>query len=74
MYNLHGANRKDPERSLQIHIAENPSYEECKRNLPSLADKFMADLKKDQEALEEKKLIAEAEKLSLDSAKEEKEE
>ena len=39
---------KDTQRDLYKYITENPTYEESKRNLPALAEKFMADLKSDQ--------------------------
>ena len=59
---------KDTQRDLYKYITENPTYEESKRNLPDLAEKFMADLKRDQKALEEKDLKAQEEILALDPA------
>ena len=56
---------KDTQRDLYKYITENPTYEESKRNLPALAEKFMADLKSDQKALEEKDLKAQEELLAL---------
>ena len=61
---------KDTQRDLYKYITENPTYEESKRNLPDLAEKFMADLKHDQKALEEKDLKAQEEILALTPAKE----
>ena len=60
---------KDTQRDLYKYITENPTYEESKRNLPALAEKFMADLKSDQKALEEKDLKAQEEILALAPAK-----
>ena len=59
---------KDTQRDLYKYITENPTYEESKRNLPALAEKFMADLKSDQKALEEKHLKAQEEILALGQA------
>ena len=59
---------KDTQRDLYKYITENPTYEESKRNLPDLAEKFMADLKRDQKALEEKDLKAQEEILALGPA------
>ena len=61
---------KDIQRDLYKYITENPTYEESKRNLPDLAKKFMADLKNDQKALEERDLKAQEEILALTQAKE----
>ena len=46
-------------------ITENPTHEECKRNIPSIAEKFMAELKCDQNALAENDLEAQIEMLTL---------
>ena len=56
---------KDIQRDLYKCITENPTYEESKRNLPALVEKFMADIKSDQKALEEKDLKAQEEILAL---------
>ena len=54
---------KDTQRDLYKYITENPTYEESKRNLPALAEKFMAELTRDQKALEEKEHQAQKEML-----------
>ena len=56
---------KDTQCDLYKYITENPTYEESKRILPDLAERFMADLKNDQKALEEKTLKAQEEILAL---------
>ena len=56
---------KETQRDLYKYITENPTYEESKRILPDLAERFMADLKNDQKALEEKSLKAQEEILAL---------
>ena len=56
---------KDTQRDLYKYITENPTYEESKRILPDLAERFMTDLKNDQKALEEKTLKAQEEILAL---------
>ena len=47
---------KETQKDLYKYITENPSYEESKKNILILSDKFMADLKEDQEDLKERKL------------------
>ena len=59
---------KETQRDLYKYITENPTYEESKKALPDLAEKFMADLKSDQKALEEKTLKAQEEILALGPA------
>ena len=59
---------KETQRDLYKYITENPTYEESKRILPDLADKFMADLQSDQKALKEKDLKAQEEILALKPA------
>ena len=61
---------KDTQRDLYNYITENPTYEESKRILPDMAEKFMLDLKRDQKALEEKDLKAQEEILALAPANE----
>ena len=60
---------KATQQDLYKYITENPTYEESKRILPDLAEKFMADLKRDQKALEEKDLKAQEEIQALNPAK-----
>ena len=59
---------KETQRDLYKYITENPTYEESKRILPDLADKFMADLQSDQKALKEKELKAQEEISALKPA------
>ena len=59
---------KETQRDLYRYITENPTYEECKRILPDLAEKFMADLKSDQKAIEEKEFKAQEEIRALTQA------
>ena len=61
---------KDTQRDLYNYITENPTYEESKRILPDMAEKFMLALKRDQKALEEKDLKAQEEILALAPANE----
>ena len=56
------------QQDLYNYITENPTYEESRKALPGLAEKFMADLKNDQKALEEKDLKAQEEILALTAA------
>ena len=56
---------KVTQKDLYSYITENPTYEESKKILPSLAEDFMAELKRDQKALEEKDLKAQQEILAL---------
>ena len=56
---------KETQRDLYKYITENPTYEELKKILPDLAEKFIADLKRDQKAIEEKTHKAQKEILSL---------
>ena len=60
---------KKTQKDLYSYITENPTYEESKKILPSLAEDFMADLKRDQKALAEKDLKAQQEILALGPAK-----
>ena len=46
---------KDTRRDLYSYLQENPTIEQAKKNVRQLAATFAADLKKDQEELEEKK-------------------
>jgi len=59
---------KEAQRDLYKYITENPTYEESKRILPDLAEKFMADLQSDQKALKEKELKAQEEISALKPA------
>ena len=52
---------KKTQSDLYKYITENPTYEESKKILPGLAEKFMADLKNDQKAIEEKDFKAQEE-------------
>ena len=65
VYTVYMEQIKDTQRDLYKYITENPTYEECKRNFLALVEKFMADLKSDQKALEEKDLKAQEEILAL---------
>ena len=56
---------KATRQDLYKYITENPTYEECKRHISSIAEKFMAELKHDQNALAEKDLEAQTEMLAL---------
>ena len=49
------------QKDLYKYITENPTHEESMAMLADLAEKFMADLKRDQQALEEKTLKAQEE-------------
>ena len=46
------------QKDLYEYIRENPTYEQCRKNVRELADKFLSDLKKDQEAIAEKEFEA----------------
>ena len=59
---------KETQRDLYKYITENPTYEESKRALPELAERFMADLKSDQKAIEEKDFKAQEEMQALSQA------
>ena len=59
---------KETQRDLYKYITENPSYEESKKILPELAKKFMADLNRDQQAIEEKNSKAQEEIQTLTQA------
>ena len=59
---------KETQRDLYKYITENPTYEESKRALPELAERFMADLKSDQKAIEEKGFKAQEEMQALSQA------
>ena len=59
---------KETQQDLYKYITENPTYEESKRILPDLAEKFMVDLQSDQKALKEKDLKAQEEILALTPA------
>ena len=48
-------------QDLYKYITENPTYEECKRQISSIAENFMAELKHDQNALVKKDLEAQKE-------------
>ena len=49
---------KRTQKELYKYIMENPTYEEARRNIHELAKNFLADLKKDQEAITEKEFEA----------------
>ena len=57
------------QKDLYKYIAENPTHEESMAMLPDLAEKFMADLNHDQQALERKTLKAQEEIEALSEAK-----
>ena len=59
---------KETQRDLYRYITENPTYEESKRKLPELAEKFMADLKRDQKAIEEEEFQAKKQIRALNQA------
>ena len=59
---------KETQRDLYRYITENPTYEESKRKLPELAEKFMADLKRDQKAIEEEEFQAQKQIRALNQA------
>ena len=59
---------KVTQKDLYKYITENPTYEESKKILNSLVEDFMAELKRDQKALEEKDLKAQEEILALGPA------
>ena len=59
---------KETQCDLYKYITENPTYEESKKALPGLAEKFMADLKRDQKAIEEKDFKAQEEIKALTQA------
>lgn len=59
---------KDAQQDLYKYITENPTYEDSKKNLLALAEKFMGDLKRDQKALKEKDLQAQKEIQAQDPA------
>ena len=65
---MHIKHIKETQKDLYSYITENPTYEESKKMLPSLAEDFMAELKRDQKALEEKDLKAQEEILALGPA------
>ena len=46
------------QKDLYKYIVENPTYEESRRNVGELAKIFLANLKKDQEAIAEKEFEA----------------
>ena len=56
---------KETQRDLYKYITENPTYEESKKILPNLAEKFMADLRRDQKAIEDKDFKAQEERKTL---------
>ena len=49
------------QKDLYAYLRENPTYEESRRNVRELADKFLTDLKRDQKAIAEKEFAAEEE-------------
>ena len=59
---------KETQHDLYKYITENPTYEESKKALPGLAEKFLADLERDQKAIEEKDFKAEEEIKALTQA------
>ena len=59
---------KETQRDLYRYITENPTYEESKRKLPELAEKFMADLKRDQKVIEEEEFQAKKQIRALNQA------
>ena len=52
---------KATQQDLYRYISENPTYEESRKLLPELAETFLADLKRDQDALRDKDLKAQEE-------------
>ena len=52
---------KRTQKDLYKYIMENPTYEESRKNVQELAKVFLADLKKDQEAIAEKEYEAQKE-------------
>ena len=52
---------KRTQKDLYEYIVENPTYEQSRRNVGELAKIFLADLKKDQEAIAEKEFEAQKE-------------
>ena len=58
---------KDTRRDLFSYLEENQTIEQAKKNVRQLADTFAADLKKEQEKLEEKQQKAFEEKKMLEN-------
>ena len=52
---------KDTQKDLYEYITENPTYEQSRKNVRELADKFLVNLKEDQKAIVDKEFKAEAE-------------
>ena len=52
---------KRTQKDLYKYIVENPTYEQSRKNVHELAKIFLADLKKDQEAIAEKEFEAQKE-------------
>ena len=61
---------KETQQDLYKYITENPTYEESKANLPKLAEKFMAELKLDQKAIEDEEFEAQKQVKDLSAPKE----
>ena len=61
---------KVTQQDLYKYITENPTYEESKMNLPELAKTFMAELKLEQKAIEDKEFEAQKEIKDLSTPKE----
>ncbi len=57
------------QKDLYRYIAENPSYEDSRSNLKGLAEKFLVDLKRDQQALSDKDFTAQLEIAALKEGK-----
>ena len=60
---------KETQEDLYKYITENPTYEESKANLPDLAEKFMAELKLEQKAIEDKEFEAQKKIKDLNAPK-----
>ena len=60
---------KETQQDLYKYITENPTYEESKANLPELAEKFMAELKLEQKAIEDKDFEAQKQIKDLSAPK-----
>lgn len=57
---------KITQKDLYDYITENPTQEESKQALPRLAATFLADIKRDQKALNDKDLLAQEEMKALE--------
>lgn len=57
---------KATQQDLYRYISENPTAEDSRKLLPELAETFLADLKRDQDALRDKDLKAQEEIMALE--------